>query len=125
MNLAMVEEQLKNWHGRKFGRVDLDIAATMRKFGEEVGEFIQAVINGEPGPIAEEAADVLFIMCHIVREFGGAGALNESVVGKLGVIYERLQVEELGEARLAWSSAVPLQSKGDGLIECPTCKGRA
>lgn len=78
-------------------RGDLDVAKTMRKLGEEVGEFIEAVINGEPGPIAEEAVDVLFVMCHIVRECsGGAGALNEAAVAKLGVIYERLQAKESG-----------------------------
>jgi small-conductance mechanosensitive channel len=27
MNLSVIEEQLKNWHLRKFGRVDLDVAA--------------------------------------------------------------------------------------------------
>lgn len=123
MNLSTIEEQLKNWHLRKFGRVDLDVAATMRKFGEEVGEFMEAVINGEPGPIAEEAGDVLFIMCHIVREFGGAGALNEAVVAKLETIYDRLQAEEsgrdrvraLGEAPVSdFDLSVPCLQKCDG-----------
>jgi NTP pyrophosphatase (non-canonical NTP hydrolase) len=94
VNLANIEEQLKHWHKRRFGPGYLDVAATMRKFGEEVGEFIEAVINGEPGPIATEAADVLFVMSHIVREFCGAGALNEAAVAKLDVIFNRLQGEE-------------------------------
>jgi NTP pyrophosphatase (non-canonical NTP hydrolase) len=110
MNLATIEEQLRNWHGRKYGYgSDQDVAKTMRKLGEEFGEFIEAVINGEPGPIAEEAADVLFVMCHVVREYCGAGALNEAAVAKLGVIYERLQAEEeLRPGKIAWVSAKDL-----------------
>ena len=97
MNLSTIEEQLRNWHKRKFGNGDLDVAATLRKLGEEFGEFIEAIHNAEPGPIAEEATDVLFVMCHLVREFAGAGALNEAAVAKLDVIYDRLHAEEGGD----------------------------
>lgn len=125
MKLSIVEEQLKHWHKRKFGRADVDVASTMRKFGEEVGEFIEAVIDGKPGDIAEEAGDVLFIMCHIVREFGGAGALNEAVVAKIETIYDRLEAEEAGRDRVrALGEVSDLDLSVPCLQKCDGCGAR-
>lgn len=90
MDLATLEHQLKCWHEKKYGKGNLNAPKTMRKLGEEFGEFMEAVMYGSPSCIAEEAADVLFVMTHVVRYYCGPGALDDAVAAKLLVIHNRL-----------------------------------
>lgn len=90
MEVSLVEKALSDWHAAKYGRSEINIPKTMRKLGEEYGEFIEAVMLGNPSDIAEEAADVLFVMMHIVRQVGGVGALSLALDSKLLEIDRRL-----------------------------------
>jgi NTP pyrophosphatase (non-canonical NTP hydrolase) len=52
---------------------------------------MEAVAIGDPEKVAEEAVDVLFVMIHIVRHFGGMGAFDKATERKLLKIHERLK----------------------------------
>lgn len=92
--LKNVELQIQDWHIRKFGRSGIDLPETLKKFGEELGEFLGSLHEGDPDHIAEEAADALFVMMHIVRQFCGAGGLSEGVAKKIIEINRRLEEGE-------------------------------
>lgn len=90
MEIGALEHELAKWHEKKYGRSEIDVPATMRKLGEEFGEFVEAVMGGDPAKISEEATDVMFVMMHIVRQFGGSGALGEASEAKLKEVFHRL-----------------------------------
>lgn len=92
MDMSEFENELMVWHDRKYGRTDIDVPKTMRKLGEEYGEFIEAVMTGNPEHIAEEAADVFFVMTHIVRHCVGVGKLNQAATEKLVELDRRLKL---------------------------------
>lgn len=98
MELGALEQELANWHEKKYGRTSIDVPASMRKLGEEFGEFVEAVILGNSAHIAEEAADVLFVMAHIVRHFGGS--IGETSETKLKEIFYRLYHGKSSYSRL-------------------------
>lgn len=46
MEITALEQELEKWHEKKYGRSEIDIPKTMRKLGEEFGEFIESVMGG-------------------------------------------------------------------------------
>ena len=90
MEIGTLEDELAKWHEKKYGSSKIDVPKTMRKLGEEFGEFIEAVMGGNPAKISEEATDVMFVMMHIVRQFDGPGALESASETKLKEIFYRL-----------------------------------
>jgi NTP pyrophosphatase (non-canonical NTP hydrolase) len=90
VEITALEQELEKWHEQKYGRSEIDVPKTMRKLGEEFGEFVEAVMGGDSVKISEEATDVMFVMMHIVRHFGGAGALGEASEAKLKEVFYRL-----------------------------------
>lgn len=84
-----LEADLADWHRRKFGPA-VDVPATVRKLGEEVGELVEALLIGEPASIDEEAGDVALVLAHLVRASGGpaGGSLERAMRDKFGWLLE-------------------------------------
>lgn len=69
--MTVLEEQVAEWHDKRYGPVNT--GPTVRKLGEEYGEFMEALLSGDLHRIEEEAADVALVLTHIVRgESGGS-----------------------------------------------------
>lgn len=64
--MTNLELQIESWHERKFGKT-VNVPKTYRKLLEEVGELGEALMRQDPDAIREEAGDVAFVLCHIIR----------------------------------------------------------
>ena len=97
LQLTALEAQFQRWHESRFdGGVDL--AATFRKLGEEVGELGEALIaigadltGRDAVKIEEEAADCAIVLAHIVRAVNGnaAGSLVRAMQLKFNELNRR------------------------------------
>lgn len=63
--MTNLEESAKLWHDKSFGEVEP--APTYRKLLEEVGELGEALMESDPGHIAEEIGDVGLVLMHLAR----------------------------------------------------------
>lgn len=92
MDVYQVEKELSSWHQRKYDRTNIDSKKTMQKLLEEVVELGQALAVDDRDNVSEECADIVFVLCHIVRE-RGTYSLNQAIASKLRVLAERLEAE--------------------------------
>lgn len=90
MNLILLERELARWHREKYGRLEIRQPATYAKLIEEVSELGKALANGDRENVSEECADILFVVCHLIRE-AGSTSLARASMDKLGVIFGRLE----------------------------------
>ena len=89
--VVALEDSIRRWHHEKYGRAAL-IAPTVRKLGEEFGEFCEAAVKGDVPAMTEEAADVALILTNLVRAVGG-GSLFDAMETKHEVCKQRLAAE--------------------------------
>ena len=59
-----------------------------RKLFEEVGELKAAILFSTASSVAEEAADVVIVLCSLLRELYGISLMTE-VSDKLAILKER------------------------------------
>lgn len=89
--VVALEDSIRRWHHEKYGRAAL-LAPTVRKLGEEFGEFCEAAVKGDVPAMTEEAADVALILTNLVRAVGG-GSLFDAMETKHEVCKQRLAAE--------------------------------
>jgi NTP pyrophosphatase (non-canonical NTP hydrolase) len=104
VTIQELANRLHAWHHTKYGNRAPNIPRTVRKLGEELGEFHEALIRAAapqldpPAPPAEgmphestpdeEAADVVFLLFHLCRAAGYP--LGPTLVRKLKAIEDRI-----------------------------------
>lgn len=99
VSLADLQTWLANWHREKFGYATPNLIATYAKLGQELGELAEELSallwekdearKGERAhEMAVEAADCVFVLCHLIRALGFG--LGETLLAKLQVIFDRL-----------------------------------
>lgn len=88
MNLIDLDERLSRWHRDKFGGKPINRGRTITKLGEEFGELCRAALEGDENGVAEEAADMVFILAHLIRSTGLS--LGATLEAKLCIIEMRL-----------------------------------
>lgn len=109
MNLDYLNDQLREWHEYRYGERPRNGPKTLEKFFEEIGELMTAhtalqienamFIRGhktEVDPLvkahfAEEAADALFLLMHMVD--GEGISLSDACQSKLNLIWNRAHQE--------------------------------
>lgn len=102
ISLDTLAQALQLWHETRYGRRKpgedcphgVTLSATLIKFEEEVQEFRKAFADRKPEDVAEEAADVIFVLFHLVRGVGAG--LPGAMASKLNVIFRRLQDDAAG-----------------------------
>lgn len=92
MRISDAERSVEKWIELKYGRGNKNIPATIRKFHEEVGELIEAVMNNDCYNAAIEAADVFILLCTLNSNMEYM-SLEEAIKEKLNIIYKRLDDE--------------------------------
>ena len=66
-----------------------DVPSIMRKLGEEVFEFVEAVMKYNRNEATEEAADIYIVLVDILERMGAERGITKSVDEKLKVLEER------------------------------------
>lgn len=84
-NMTNLEKQIECWHRAAFGKT-VNLPATLKKLGEEFGELAEAIIEGDPIHIQEEAGDMAFVLAHIVR---GACPQHPSLQTAMAVVLDK------------------------------------
>jgi polyferredoxin len=101
-----IEQQIHDWHDRKYGDGPVNLPGTYRKLGEEFGELGEALMRfwvihpdrttkkREAGIAAcIEAADIAILCLHIIRgiEKSDSASLAAWMAAKLEMLCERLE----------------------------------
>ena len=94
MTLADMERRLADWHREKYGGEPVRVRKALCKLLEELGEFGEALNDGNGYQAAIEAADVVFVLCHLVRSTGFS--LATAIRDKLDIIEARLTDDSFG-----------------------------
>jgi NTP pyrophosphatase (non-canonical NTP hydrolase) len=97
MHIKDLEAATAKWHGRKFAHGQVVLADTLEKLGEEYGELQGAMWRSDCFGTVEEAADMVIVLTHIVRYYGGIGSLETAIKKKLAEINRRLETQDLQE----------------------------
>ena len=97
----MIEQEHDNWTKQEKEVVDLfkkyaksnklydDVPSIMKKLGEEIFEFVGAVMRYNRNDAAEEAADIYILLIDILERMGSEKGITKSVEEKLKVLEER------------------------------------
>jgi len=88
VQLRELQQRLEEWHRKKYGAGPVNMGRTLAKLCEELGELAEAINRDLRQCAGMEAADMVFVLFHIVRACGEDFA--DHLEAKLEIIEARL-----------------------------------